>query len=287
MSDKLLLRLYPSNQPTIDISLVKKRGDILKVQPHNYIYADSIYRIEIIGMESNFVVKRFCINNKEEEFLFSNERITFPGKNNYDRTIFSDYFGFASISLTLENADGETDNYFSEYLSIKVRDNTNNQRIEKMLEYVFSHQSFLLSEKAEISVDVSGQKGEQQNNIEARIALAEEIARFYDNSIGHFSTNSQYKIREKYIVDHIEKIQKFSSQTLQYISTHPEYLKETTLRSGIRVNGRNLYPEKTLMSVNIKSFNTYENRVILSFLKRVIIDLQKIQADTSPKNTYR
>ena len=279
--DKSVLKIHSIRQPSFTIPITRKKTDISTIQPANFVYEDIEYSIEVAGIEAPFSVQAICINGNEESFVVRENRVFFPGKDGSDRTVFGGYFGFAYISVTLKYEDGEIVNYFSEYLSIKVRDDWKSQRVEKMLDFILEHQDFLLFERAESSTHVSDHQKLKTNNVESRLALAEEIARYYDNSIGYFSANSQYKIKEKNVVDHIEKLQSFSPQTLQYICTHPEYLKETTLGGGIRIAGRNLYPEKTLMSKNIRSFDTYENRALLGFLKKMRTDLGELKDQIS------
>lgn len=272
------LRLHRKNYESIDVRVGAKKETLINNQPSHAVYADSSYEMELVGLDNQAAVKGIRINGDDEDFIVLDNRILFPGKQGRDRLIFSNYFGFATITVIIELDNGEIVNLSSEFLSIKIKDNVSNRRVEKMLEFIFEHQSYLLAKKTDTSSKFSGTPDQHRNNIESKISLAEEVLRYYDRSIGFFSANSQYTTKEKYVVDHIEKLQRFTPQTLQYISSHPEYLKDSTA-SGIRLAGKNLYPEKTLLAVNVKSRDIDENRAVLGFLRRMNVDLDELKTE--------
>ena len=205
-----------------------------------------------------------------------------------DKTIFANSFGFARITVEIQYSDGTQETYFSDYLSIMVNDIDTVNRINAMYEYIFENQQELLfkqnfidgssnSKSANEAVkDKRAQKG--KDSVLTKLAIAEDIARLFENSFGYFRTNSRYKIKERYVVDDVEKLRNITSKTLDYIAGHPEQLSPAAGNSGIRINGQGYLPKKTLIQENEISVDIYENQVIVGFLHRIIADLMSIKS---------
>lgn len=278
MKDVQLI-LSADNGHKLTINMNSNEKDITRADENQFVYSDAVYSFEIKGIEANCYVTNILINGKEEEFYCHNGRIFFVS-NRYERNaVFEGYYGFALIEIAINYGEGERTRLYSDYLSILIKDNYNTNNVEEMIDYIFQHQSILFRKETNITSDISADFVSKDNSLETKFALAKEFARFFDKSIGFFSANSQSKIREREVVDHIEKMQKCTPSTLQYMATHPEFLKEVHNSNGIRIARKTVCPEKTLLSSNVKSLDIYENRVILGFLALMVNDLQRIRVE--------
>ena len=214
-----------------------------------------------------------------------------------NKKIFADSFGFARITVEIQLADGTWESYFSEYVSIMVNDIETVNRINAMYEYIFDNEKELLfrqcvdggpdgpggsARKAPFERvnrrGVSGNSERHEDGVLVKLAIAEDLARLYENNFGYFRTNSRYKIKERYVVDDVEKLRNISSKTLDYIASHPEQLSPAAGNGGIKINGQGYFPKKTLVQENEISVDIYENRVLIGFLYRVIGELGEIKA---------
>ena len=205
-----------------------------------------------------------------------------------DKKIFSDSFGFARITVEIQYIDGTEATYFSDYVSIMVNDVETVKRINTMYEYIFENQQELLFKQnfVDDSINSKSKAGSVNNSrtqngndsVLTKLAIAEDIARLFENSFGYFRTNSRYKIKERYVVDDVEKLRNITSKTLDYIAGHPEQLSPAAGNSGIRINGQGYLPKKTLIQENEISVDIYENQVIVGFLYRIIADLMAIKS---------
>ena len=86
-------------------------------------------------------------------------------------------------------------------------------------------------------------------------------------------TISQSKTVSHNEINDIKKLRKIDANTIKYIVSHPEQLKETNHITGIRYNLQNYEPVKTLISNNYNNYNIYENQVVLGFVKYLIDQL--------------
>jgi hypothetical protein len=107
-------------------------------------------------------------------------------------------------------------------------------------------------------------------NLSARIILAEEIASIYESSYGYFKTNSRFKLEKVARIDRLERLQYVTPATVQFTATHPEELRRINNNAGIRIGNVTYQPQKTLSLQNERSYDTYENRVVLGFIRKMI-----------------
>ena len=215
-----------------------------------------------------------------------------------NKKIFADSFGFARITLEIQYADGAVESYFSDYVSIMLNDIDTVNRINNMYEYIFENEKDLLFKQNAIdtmnektsqesqnksmtsnrSQKSAAERSKNEDSVLVKLVIAEDLARLYENNFGYFRTNSRYKIRERYVVDDVEKLRSISSKTLDYIASHPEQLSPAAGNAGIKINGQGYFPKKTLIQENEISVDIYENQVLVGFLYRIIADLSEIKS---------
>lgn len=82
--------------------------------------------------------------------------------------------------------------------------------------------------------------------------------------------NAKFKTETDYYVDYVEKLHSIGKENIRYIVTHPEELKQSYGNSGILVNKIQMIPEKTLVSSYKYSYDIFENRIIISFIKNLL-----------------
>lgn len=68
---------------------------------------------------------------------------------------------------------------------------------------------------------------------------------------------------------------------MQYIVQHPEELQQIHHSSGIKIGNFRYQPNKTLITDNEKSYDIYENRVVLGFLLFLLHEIERIQKELS------
>ena len=103
----------------------------------------------------------------------------------------------------------------------------------------------------------------------------EDIAKEYESSYGYFMANCRYKLEQKEVLDRVEKLQYIDSKTIQYITQHPEYLRREA--AGIKYGMQMFLPSKTLMKQNSITYDIYENRVVMGFLRHVLSELRSLK----------
>ncbi len=277
----LTLQPYGKQSFTVDLSESSgRRGSIEQIIERSidrYIFSDLSYEF-ILLCESQADVQEVSvyINDVYEPSVYENGKIMFPGKGASDKRIFIDCYGFVEISLDIYQADGSQCQYVTDFLPVLVRRGELNNAVKDMVNYVYSNQELLLLNGEPKATNPTNMKESGYQNLSAHIILAEEIASIYENSYGYFKANSQFKIDKISQIDRFEHLQYVTPATVQYIVTHPEELRRTSSYSGIRVGNIVYQPERTLLVENKRSYDTYENRVVLGFIRKMIDSVNQL-----------
>lgn len=220
---------------------------------------------------------RVYVNDVLESSVYNNGRIYFPSRGISNRRIFLDCYGFAELSITLILVDGQECTLNSEYLPILVRREELNNSVEAMAKFVYNNQEWLLLNGELKPKKTSGLKENGYRSLATQILLAEEIAAIYESSYGYFKANSRFKLEKMSVIERLERIQYVTQGTLSYTATHPEYLRQVNSTQGIFIGNRVYQPQKTETVQNTRSYDIYENRVILAFLRNMIDSVQSLQ----------
>ena len=220
---------------------------------------------------------RVYVNDVLESSVYNNGRIYFPSRGISNRRIFLDCYGFAELSITLILVDGQECTLNSEYLPILVRREELNNSVEAMARFVYNNQEWLLLNGELKPKKPSGLKENGYRSLATQILLAEEIAAIYESSYGYFKANSRFKLEKMSVIERLERIQYVTQGTLSYTATHPEYLRQVNSTQGIFIGNRVYQPQKTETVQNTRSYDIYENRVILAFLRNMIDSAQSLQ----------
>lgn len=235
-------------------------------------YEFALSREEMIDVQDVNVY----INDVHEPSVYNDGRIMFPGRGSNDRRIFMDCYGFVEISLVIFDTDGNEYRYNTEYLPVLVRRGELNNAVKAMVNYVYSNQEWLLLNGEPKAKSPANLKESGYQNLSAQIILAEEIAIVYESSFGYFKANSRFKIDKISKVDQFEHLQYVTPATVQFITTHPEELRRISSYSGIRI-GKSVYqPVKTLSMHNERSYDIYENQVVLGFIRKMIDSIEEL-----------
>ena len=285
------LKLTPYGKPPISVAMTAVENEqsqidriIEQADAKKSIYSDLSYEFVIEDLDcSEIKGLHVYINGCYEDCAFMpNGRIHFPGENGFDRRIFIDCYGFAEIVLTIYLNDGGELNLRSEYLPVLVKMGKLNDSVKAMAQYVYVNQEDLLLNGDPKPKDMSSLKDKGGQSLAAQALLAEKVANVYEQSFGYFKANARFKIEKTASVDNIEKLQYITPATIQYISLHPEQLRQVNGTTGIRINAKVYHPNKTLVIKDNCSYDIYENRVIVGFLHTMIFNIDAIihQIDT-------
>lgn len=250
---------------------------ITEASENNCVFSDLCYDFSLNSKDLESIRDvRVYINDTYEPSVFYMGKIRFPDKNGFDRKIFMDCYGFVELQLKLIMEDKTELNLSSQYIPVLVHRNRLNESVKAMVNYVYQSRQILLNGTPKPR-DITSLKENGSKSLQTQIILAEEIAAIYEKSYGYFKANSRFHIEKTPTIEHFEQLQEVTPATLEYIVSHPEQLTSVNANSGIRIGTRVYQPKKTLAMKNVSSYDIYENRVILSFLRKMVDETAELR----------
>lgn len=107
-----------------------------------------------------------------------------------------------------------------------------------------------------------------------RVEALDRILRVYETGLPYFRANPRMKLRREARIDGAEKLRDFSYPAAAYMASHPEHLTPASPGRGIRVGVRHFLPKKVLVESEEKSTDTFENRIVVGFLKTLHAEVE-------------
>lgn len=279
------LKLLPYNNPPFSVGLKEEKNnpvsieEIISKSSNFVIYSDLSYIFYLVTAELKQIKNvNVYINDIFEPSTFNNDNgeIKFSSLGSSSKRIFQDCFGFVEISIIITFDDNEEKTLVTDFLQVVVRNNSFNDSIQSMVDFIYYRQDTLLFHDNPQPRDLASLRDKGKNTRESQIILAEEIANLYEASYGFFKANSRFRIEKNPVVDDVSKLQQITPDTLRYMISHPEQLKPINSTTGIKVRKRNYQPQKTLVTQNKYSLDIYENHIILSFLRHMVKSVEKL-----------
>lgn len=268
MNDIILVAKNGSNV-TLKLNNDKKPYTVEEILDiHAKVYSDTIYTIDISCEDISEII--VYINGESVVSDYRDGMIYFGREN---ARVFAGIIGLAQISLFIIYQNGETEWAYSEYASVLIKASETNKALDLMLKYVYKNQEDILHRDSKVT-EIGKQYNEKYEDFWSQIVLLEEIANVYENNYGYFKANFRYKLEKVDVMDRVEKMQEVDARTLQYISQHPEYLKNAV--TGIRYGMQFFLPSKTLMTQKIITTDIYENQVVISFLEYILNEVENL-----------
>ena len=272
-NEETILKLHSDQMPYSVETIVKTKHSVkedmdytcsleLDCDIDNEIYLQPGYTISIY------------VNKDEKKFGFNGSSVFFLNESRTYKNIFKDCIGFVQFRISIVDPKGNETWLFSELASVLLVSSRKIENINSMIDYVYHNQSDLL--KGSISTSSIGSyNGSKYDDFRSQIILLEEVANVYESCYGFYKANSRYKLDQVEVVDRVDHLKYIDSKTLSYMTQHPEYLHRE--QNGLRYRGANYLPTKTLMLQNKISKDIYENRIILTFLQKVIVECTNLK----------
>lgn len=288
MDCRLILQSELAGDLSIVLTEKVENNILLNSEVCGVVYSDMKYEATI-SFEDEIENIKIYINDTIRECVYDNGKILFNATEFLDNRIFLNYFGYISFTVCIKTPENNYE-FYSKYLDVGVRDNITSELIRKMVSYIATNsQKYLFKDEANIK-DFADVKRSELKNINTDISILEDILFEYESNYKYFKVGAKYKIDNDYIIDDFEKLQVISKETLQYIISNPQNLTTVNYNTGIIYNKLNLQPKKTLINKNKVSFNIYENKVVLGFLKYlynvVSFKIQDIEKRIYNKQAY-
>ena len=279
--DTITLKLKPKYHEEIELVLqTDKENEYFDIpNGKEVVYNDKAYSFELSGTAS--IPSKVYINDEAYDTEFCSGGAEFRLKD--CEKPFLQSFGAIKIEVWIGGKQ-----YYSKSIAVLVSDSAISNGIINMVEYIYGNCEEFLYEEPQHSTRLSGMKANETISLEAKIAFLEQTLDIYKRSYQYLKTNPYCKLEKTETVDSFDKLQSISQRTIQYITNHIDELAVVNYDTGIRYNDQYYQPNRVLVERNSYSYDVYENRIIVGFLKTIVseisITMKRLQEKTYLKN---
>lgn len=285
----MYLELLNNEQLDFSKELVAVRTsyeDIRSNMPY-IVYQDINYSIKLKDVDMDTEVE-ILVNNTlvdgEKKYDIEKQEIQI----NFDIPIFQLIYGMTDI--TIMYIDDEREKYCYSpifYVAIKEYYEETMKSVYNMLDSIYLQDHKLLQGSKNNAELEYGLK-QSANHLEVEIQLIKEITYKMKKYAGAFFNTPKTIDISECDVANIEKMNKVSQDTVEFIVRHPEELKRTNVAQGIKIGNKYYLPNKTLISTMKKSQASYENIIVVSFINTlrtyVKSQVEKIKVEMESKS---
>ena len=278
--DTITLTLHPDNssstQPALsDVSLSMQSSassllSALSTGSH-VVYNDRKYTFSLSSANVTLPSLIYINDDQYETQLLSTGSDTVFFRLKDCERPFLTCFGAVRIDLSYNGQD-----YHSEYVTVMVANQGINQSVLNMVDYIYAHGEKYLYDEHEHSMVPSGTKPSEIVSLEVKIAFLKKVSQVYAEVYPALKTRPYSKLCKAETVNTFHKLTSVSFNTVRYIATHADELIPANYDTGIRFNGRYYQPRRVLIEQNATTYDVYENRIVVGFLKTVTEDIAHI-----------
>lgn len=267
--DTIKLILHPSYREDVSVVLQTENEQSFSDIPtgKEIVYNDNSYYFSLFGTSE--IPSKIYINDEiyeVEQYFTHTEEFCFKLKKN--DMPFLNCYGSVKIELEI-NAQS----YYTRSITVMVSNTTINNNVTNMIDYIYNNCEHYLYEEHKYSNILTGIKESGMTSLEAKIKFLEEKIEIFKKSYQYLKTNPYSKIIKTENVDSFEKLQVISQNTVQYIVNHTDELTAVNYNTGIRFNKQYYQPNRVLVEYNSPTYDVYENRIIVGFLKTIIYNI--------------
>ena len=142
-----------------------------------------------------------------------------------------------------------------------------------MIKYIYDNCENYLYEEHKNNRMHNGIFDNGETSVQAKIQLLNEIVEKLKTLFPLFKNSPYSKLINKNVIAPFEKLRDITPNTMVYISTHVDELQRVNINSGIKFNNQFFQPKTTLVKSVQYTTDIYENRVIVGFILKIIVEL--------------
>ena len=272
--------LLPRNHKKIVTMLREKNEvDLFKIPTgKEVVYNDDSYRFALLDF--SIIPSTVYINDEAYDTCIDIENIegiTVFKLKNCDKPFLQSY-GAVRVEFDINNK-----RYCSNSIAVMVSNNNINKNVWNMVQFIYDNCEEYLYEEHKYSSIQSGVKKNEIISLEAKIGFLRDILDIYKKSYQYLKNNPHSKLEKSERVDSFDKLQSVSQRTIRYIINHVDELTPTNYDTGIKYNNQYYQPNRILVEYNSYSYDIYENKIVVGFLKTIIFDIGNTINDLQKK----
>lgn len=260
------------------------------------VFEDGSYAIYFMcdhHMRSDIESIEVCVNGeKVGNIILNNEVDSVEGYIRYRTDIFAGqpfllHYDLLTLSFILAFSDGSSKEYFTEFLLCVSKSQEDAINIKKMLQELIAFDDSQVSEWIFTDVDRGASNSLYEGkwnkraykSLSSYIQLLDQVISCYKNNYTYFKMQGKHTLMRSNVLVPYEKVRVVSRNSFNWIIQNTDQLANIPYNSGIQYQGKNYLPYHIRTDTNQKSWNVYENRVVVSFLYTALLNAKQIHAE--------
>ncbi|MCI9588025.1 MAG: hypothetical protein HFF60_08660 [Oscillospiraceae bacterium] len=116
-------------------------------------------------------------------------------------------------------------------------------------------------------------------SLSSYIQLLEQVISCYKNHYTYFKMQGKHTIKRSHVLVSYKNVKTISRDSFNWITQNTEQLADVPYSSGIQHQGKNYLPYHIKTDANKKSWDVYENRIVIGFLQTALLNGKQILTD--------
>lgn len=231
-----------------------------------------------------------CVNGEQVgNIVLSANKAIVEGATRYRDDIFAKqpfllHYDLVTVSFILSFVDGSSKEYFTDFLLCVNKSQEDAANIQNMLQELIAFDDSQVGEwifsDAKRGASNSLYEGKWNKHayksLSSYIQLLEQVIACYRSNYAYFRMQGKHTIKQSSILVPYEKVKKVSRGSFNWIMQNADQLAEVPQTSGIQYHGKNYLPYHIKTDASKKSWDVYENKVIIAFLRTVLLNAKQI-----------
>ena len=260
------------------------------------VFEDGSYGIHFMcdqHTQTNIELVEVCVNGEIIGNIVLNKEVDIvEGYTRYREGIFAEqpfllHYDLVTLSFILSFVDGSSKEYFSDFLLCVSKNQEDATNIQKMLQELIAFDDSQVGEwifsDTERGASNSLYEGKwnkrSYKSLSSYIQLLENVISCYKSSYTYFKMQGKHTIKRSKILVSYENVKTVSRDSVNWIMQNTDQLASVPYSSGIQYQGKNYLPYRIRTDSNRKSWDVYENRVVVGFLHTALLNAKQIYAE--------
>lgn len=251
-----------------------------------YFICDQHSRTDVESVE-------VCVNGeKVGNIIFNNDVDIVEGNVKYKDGILAEqpfllHYDLITLSFILAFTDGTSAEYFSDFLLCVSKSQEDATNIQQMLQELIAFDDTQVGEwifsNDERDSSNSLYEGKWNKHayksLSSYIQLLEQVISCYKNNYTYFKTKGKHTIKRSNVLVSYENVKTISRDSFNWIIQNTDQLSDVPYSSGIQYHGKNYLPYHIRTDASKKSWDVYENRVVIGFLHTALLNAKQIYTE--------
>ena len=231
-----------------------------------------------------------CVNGEQVgDIILSANTAIVEGSTRYRDDIFAKqpfllHYDLIAVSFILSFVEGSSKEYFTDFLLCVSKNQEDATNIQNMLQELIAFDDSQVGEW----IFSDGKRGASNSLYEGKwnkraykslssyIQLLEQVIACYKNNFAYFRMQGKHTIKQSSVLVPYEKVKKVSRDSFNWIMQNADQLANVPYSSGVQYQGKNYLPYHLKTDASQKSWDVYENRIVISFLHTVLLNAKQI-----------